>query len=348
MTQPIYSTAIPHRHNLTCNTTTPTRTAENIDEIKADDILTGQYGIDTVQLICSRETAHKIITQMGYIATPAPKNSPLNPYIASIGNQLNYDPKRRYKEATHALNIEQVKLTNGRELSNYMIIIQNTPELFDYAIEKKKAKDYYCMVVFTGLHQPSKHISSEAVKVISRFLKRKGFKTHRVDIAADFNSTDEVSYRGKAAFVERTKGYNSGHAIAKGSTLYCNETTHADISRYMVYDKYQKQKAHHRQKLGDSLKGWRRFEATLRPPQPGKQSFIEYIQTQAFIDALMAAHDIGRRFGAFDGTSVYLEYQINALIDNRVLNNRASRERFNSPASVERFQTSDFRRYQLP
>ena len=55
---------------------------------------------------------------------------------------LTYDNKTRYKTNDFKPIIKYSKISKGVGLSNYIIIIQNTPTLFDYAISKKKAKDF--------------------------------------------------------------------------------------------------------------------------------------------------------------------------------------------------------------
>ena len=60
---------------------------------------------------------------------------------------------------------------------------------------------YYCLITFTGLHQPNTKLNSEAEKVKNIFLKRKTFKLLNYDIATDTQEDKQpINYSRKEPF----------------------------------------------------------------------------------------------------------------------------------------------------
>jgi len=106
----------------------------------------------------------------------------------------------------------------------------------------KKAKDTFCLVVYTGLHQPTKHISNEAVKLISKLLKRKTFTLLNCDVATDYKDAKDIDYKRKEEFKSRLGEVCDNSYIIKQNSLYCNQTTLKGIDKILLYDKYKKQK----------------------------------------------------------------------------------------------------------
>ena len=181
-------------------------------------IMYQQQGIDTIQLIAKYETVVKMVERMGLNVTTPNKNTPLTEAIEKIEEQK--ETKKRLKSEAFKPCSEMVKLSKGKSLSNYMIISRNTPILFEVAEHHKKAKDTFCMITFAGLHQPSKKINSEAMKHISKVLKRKAFKLYSLDIAIDTKDYRSVTYSRKGAFKDNLNPYSKGGVISKGSSLY--------------------------------------------------------------------------------------------------------------------------------
>jgi len=185
-----------------------------------DSIIHNQMGIDTIRLTPVYRTFIKVLDRMDLEAIQAPSNSPVSETIRKIKKDAKRDFKKRYKVEKFNPVVEVVKLTKGKSVSNYMIIIRNTPLLFDLATHHKKAKDTFCMVVFTGLHQPTKKVESEAMKIISKFTKRKSFKLHSLDIAIDTTDHQAITYKRKESFKEQLAPYSKHGVISKGSSVY--------------------------------------------------------------------------------------------------------------------------------
>jgi hypothetical protein len=232
-----------------------------------------------------------------------------------------------------------------------MIITQNIPLLFDIATHHKKAKDTYCLITFAGLHQPTKKIESEAIKHISKILKRKAFKLYSLDIAIDTTDQQNINYKRKGVFKDNLMPYSKQGVTPKGSSLYINNTGHSSISRILYYDKYLKQTQHHKQGgLHNNLKAWKRLEITLTfdVTKSYNRGFIFYIESLNFINDLYDIKEIAQKVGIKEYKSDYLTYQLNSIIDNRFINNHKSQKQFNSIESLERFRQLEFRRYILP
>ena len=313
-----------------------------------------QMGIDTIRLTPIYSTLIKTIEKMGLKAVKASKNSPVSQTITKLLKDAKHDAKKRYTVEKFSPVVEVVKLTKGKSVSNYMIIIRNTPLLFELATHHKKAKDTFCMVVFTGLHQPTKPIKSEAVKIMSKFLKRKTFKLYSLDVAVDSNDPKSISHKRKEAFKDDLMPFSKRGVIIppNGATsLYINEVEGLErISRILYYDKYLKQTQHHKQRgINADLQNWKRLEVTLTFDVTKRENkgFTQYIEGFNFIDDLCELDEVSKKTGVKSYDTDYLIYQINSLVDNRFMNNHESKTQFNSVDALERFKSSDFRRYVL-
>jgi hypothetical protein len=64
-----------------------------------------------------------------------------------------------------------------------------------------------------------------------------------------------------------------------------------------------------------------------------------------FVDDLYEIDEIATKAGIRGYSDDYLNYQINSVLNNRTMNNKASKEQFNSVESLERFKLSDFIKY---
>ena len=312
-----------------------------------------QIGIDTIQLIANYETVIKMVERMGLSMTIPSKNSPVSEAVSKLEHIT--EQKQRYKADTFKAFTQVVKLTKGKSVSNYMMITQNIPLLFDHATHHKKAKDTFCLITFTGLHQPTKKIESEAMKIMSKFLKRKTFKRYCVDIATDTQEdTEAIKHKRKAPFRANLMPFSKRGVIIppNGATsLYINNLDHRSISRILYYDKYLKMTKHHKQKgVNNDLKNWKRLEVTLTFDVTKKQNkgFTQYIEGLNFIDDICDIDEVIKKANIKDYDTSYLIYQLNSILDNRFMNNHESKKQFNSVQSLERFKSSDFRRYVLP
>jgi len=319
-----------------------------------NQFMVNQMGIDTIQQIANYETVVKMVERMGLTIEPMPKSNKLH---KKITDEVKADTNRRFNIDKFTPIVERVKLpkVKGRNKALYISIVRNTPTLFDVATHHKKAKDSFCMLTYAGLHQPSKKVSSDAMKIISQFLKRKTFKLHSVDIAIDTTDHRSITYKRKESFRDNLMPYSKHGVICKGSSLYINNLDHLEehpnMSRVIYYDKYLKQLNQQKKEIiTNDLRAWKRLEVTLSFDVTRRENrgFIAYIESMGFVDDVYSIDEVAGLAGVKSYDDDYLIYQLNSLIDNRFMNNQESKEQFNSVQSLERFKSSDFRRYLLP
>ena len=307
-------------------------------------------GIDSIRVIGNYANTLKIVEHMGLSVTIASKNSPVSQTINNLLKKEVYDPhKTRYKVEKFSPVVEVVKLTKGKSVSNYMIITKNIPLLFDHAVKHKVKKDNFCLIVFTGLHQPNKKIESEAVKLMKMFLKRKAFKLQSIDLAIDYQSKEPINKEGLESFTRHLEPY-SKHGVTmppnKATSYYINKVEHFSISRILCYDKYKKAKQQ-KESIPTEWKEWKRLEITLTFDVTSKDNrgFIEYLKLIELDEILEVFQKISKKAKIKKYSHEFLEYQLSSFIDNRFMNNRESREKFNSVEALEHYRTSNFRRY---
>ncbi|CAA6805283.1 MAG: Unknown protein [uncultured Sulfurovum sp.] len=311
-----------------------------------------QMGIDTIELIANYETVVKLVEKQGF-SLFRPKKAKSNKTFKRVEYALKEDSKRRYKASSFSPIVEMVKLpkVQGRgQKPLLMSIVRNIPVLFDVATHHKQAKDTFCLVIFAGLHQPTKKISHKAMSTISKFTNRKTFKVRSIDVAIDTTDFRSISHKRKESFKEQLAPYSKLGVISKGSSFYINNFEHVkSISRILYYDKYLKQTQHHGQKLSKGLSNWKRLEITLTfdVTDQHNKGFTQYIEGFNFLDDLFDIDEVAKKIGITSYSHDYITYQINSLLDNRFMNNRESKEQFNSVESLARFKQSDFRRYVL-
>ena len=310
-----------------------------------------QIGIDTIQLIANYKTVIKLVERMGLTITTPSKNSPVSRVITDIENIK--DPNQRYKAENFKPLTQIVKLSKGQSISNYMIITQNIPILFNHATHHKKAKDTFCLITFTGLHQPNTKINSEAMKIISTFTKRKTFKRINIDIAIDTQEDNQpIKYSRKEPFKADLMPFSKHGVIIppNGATsLYINKISHSSISRILYYDKYLKEKNYLKRAIDNDLKNWKRLEITLTFDATKRENkgFKQYMESLEFFNVLYDIDEVAKKAKIKSYNTDYLIMQINSLLDKRFMNNHESKKQFNSVESLERFKMSDFRRYTL-
>jgi len=316
-----------------------------------------QMGIDNIELIAKYEVFKKMAENMGLEFEPMPKpkteeTDPKKNIFKRIDYEMSQDKQTRLLSDKFMPIVEIIKLPKvGKSKALYITVIRNIPTLFDVATHHKKAKDTFCLVLFAGLHQPSKKISSEAMQIISKFIKRKAFKLYSLDIAVDTTDHQSVNYKRKGAFKDDLMPYSKHDVISKGSSLYINYLDHPSISRILYYDKYKKQLDQQKKEIiGNDLKAWKRLEITLTfdVTKSYNKGFIHYIEGLNFVDDLYEVAEVAQLTGVQGYSNDYLTYQLNSLIDNRFINNHESKKQFNSVESLERFKQSDFRRYTIP
>jgi len=317
-------------------------------DISKGGFIFNQIGIDNIELIAKYDVFKKMAEKMGLTLKPMPHNHKIH---ERIDYEMKQDKTTRLKSDKFMPIVEVIQLPKvGKDKPLYITIIRNIPTLFDVATHHKKAKDTFCLVLFAGLHQPSKKISSEAMQIISRFVKRKAFSLRSIDLAIDTTDDRSITYKRKGAFKDDLMPYSKHDVISKGSSLYINNLDHPSISRVLYYDKYLKQLNQQKKEIiGNDLRAWKRLEITLTfdVTQTYNKGFIHYIEGLNFVDDLYEVADVARLAGIKSYLNDYLTYQLNSLLDNRFMNNKESKSQFNSVESLERFKQSDFRRYLL-
>ncbi len=313
-----------------------------------------QIGIDNIELIAKYDVFKKMTERLGLTieAKPKPKEDVEKKGIFKrIDDEMKEDKKMRLKAKDFMPIVEVIKLPKvGKDKALYITVIRNIPTLFDVATHHKKAKDTFCLVLFAGLHQPTKKISSDAMKMVSKFTNRKAFTLRSIDLAIDTTDHRSVTHKRKGAFKDDLMPYSQHGVISKGSSLYVNNLEHTSISRILYYDKYLKQlQQQKKEKIGNDLKAWKRLEVTVTFDVTKKHNkgFVQYIEGMNFIDDICEVHVIAQKMKIKHYEDDYLTYQLNSLLDNRIMNNRESKRQFNSVESLERFKQSDFRRYAL-
>jgi len=306
-------------------------------------------GIDSIQQIAKHETIKKMADKLGLIVNQVSKSHKL---YEKIADEIEADTTKRLKSDNFSPIVEVIKLpkVNPKDKDLYISIIRNTPTLFDVATKRKTKKDSYCMVTFAGLHQPSKKIDSEAMQVISKFLKRKTFKVCRVDVAIDTYDHRPINKEAVKGFKSALMPFSKHGVKLEKTSLYINNTGRDSMSKIIFYDKYKKQLEQQKKEIiTDNLKGWKRLEITFNFDVTKRESkgFIDYIEGFNFLDDLYDVDEVARLAGIKNYHNDYLVYQLNSFVDNRFMNNHESREQFNSVDALKRFKGSDFRRYLL-
>ena len=300
-------------------------------------------GIDTIGLIVRYTGATQLINSLG-LELFTPKRERYNETYRKIEYEIKKDTTTRYKSDQFQPIIEVVKLpSRGNNKNLLMAIIRNTPLLFDLATQHKRPKGTYCIVLITGLHQPTYHINYKAMKIISTFLKRKTFKLYRLDIAIDTHDKATIDYKFKEVFKKRLKPFSKCGVFKppNGATmLYIDEVEHERVGKITYYDKTNKQEGRKKQK--NIPKGWKRLEVILTFEVTSKKSynFFQYVESMLFRDDLETIDTIARKAHIKSYKTDFLNYQLNSFVDNRFLNNKESKEQSNSPEALERFKAS--------
>ena len=87
------------------------------------DITHQQIGIDTIRLTPVYKSVKKLLDKLDLKAVKPKRGSPVNTTITKVLSDVKKDLKRRYKASKFKPVVEVVKLSKGKSLSNYMIII---------------------------------------------------------------------------------------------------------------------------------------------------------------------------------------------------------------------------------
>jgi len=119
--------------------------------------------VNTIQLITKYNTIISMIERMGLNISKTSKNNLVTKTITDIESVK--DNKKRLKKDDFKAVSKIIDFSN----STSMVVTQNLPLLFDYAIEHKKSKNTYCLITFIGLEEL---MSNEVFNTIFKLIKR--------------------------------------------------------------------------------------------------------------------------------------------------------------------------------
>lgn len=201
------------------------------------------------------------------------------------------------ESAKYPFKVRYINLKRSvKSLSNTILFLENSKELHEIARKNKKKLDYYVMIIFAGLHQPSKDIESSVFKTLAKFVRR--FKTYSFDLAYDFDSERNIDYNLKEWLGDNTKQWSGGKIISVGKSLYANNildsTRYYNLSRILLYDKYYKQKHYHKERIPDRFQKWKRLELTFNL----RAKFLDQIENESINEAIEVLNDMARSIGA--------------------------------------------------
>ncbi|WP_421715741.1 hypothetical protein [Arcobacter arenosus] len=161
--------------------------------------------------------------------------------------------------------VKFIKISNVKNVSAYVLIKTNYESVVT-SKSRKKRKDYYCEVVFTGLRQPTKQISIDTYKILCLFINR--FKISDMDICFDGENEIKINEANINRFYYLFQEYINSFSDSNiyKTSFYINtpasvEEDAEQFKKLLVYDKYIKESRH--KKLDDSLKDWKRLEVTI-------------------------------------------------------------------------------------
>lgn len=238
------------------------------------------------------------------------QNSSKNYIINQYFEEKEIKQNRDYK-------VKFVEIGNTKNLSSYCLIKTNLKSI-SISKSRKKSKNHYCEVVFTGLRQPTKNISKSTYEILSLFIKR--FNVNDLDICFDGLSELDINESTLMMYIYLFKDYiNSFSEMNREQTSFYINTLlspTADADRFkkiLVYDKYLKESRY--KILDEELKNWKRLEVTVNIQSKFKDfSLDDYL------------HDIQKiALKYFDVSSFsyeYLNLQGKLLLDRRTHKNK--------------------------
>jgi hypothetical protein len=318
-----------------------------------ENIVYGQQGIDTIELMAKYKSFNNpnpvkkerigMVQTLGLEAVKKLSGTPVYEEVKRI-------KKRAKKDGLNAI-VEVFKLSKGRSLSAYVLSVKNVGVSLEYDRVHKKSKNTHCVLVFAGLHQPTKRLHVETMRSIKKFTDRKTFYVSSLEIASDVTDKKSINSRRKESFKKLLKPHAKRGVISKGSSLYLNHPQGLGrVAKVLLYDKYLKQSKTQKQELALSLKHWKRVEDTIifdLSKKENRMSFNTYVKSQKFLEDLDQTNQIVKKLKYKEVKYDYLNYQLNSLLDARIMNNKESNKQFNSLEALKRFENSDFRVYAL-
>ncbi len=318
-----------------------------------ENIIYRQQGIDTIELMAKYKAVNNpkpvkkervgMVQTLGLEPVKTLKGTPVYEEVKRIRS-------RSKKDGLKAV-VEVFKLSKGRSLSSYVMCIRNVSKTLHYDRVHKKSLNTHCLLVFAGLHQPTKRLHSETMRNIKRFTERKSFYVSSLEIASDVTDQRSINSTRKESFKKLLGSHSKLGVISKGSSLYLNKPQGLGrVSKVLLYDKYLKHTKVQKQELAPSLKAWKRVEVVISfnlSKKENRSSFKNYVNGQEFIEDLETTNKIVKKLKYKEVNYDYLNYQLNSLLDARVMNNKESIKQFNSVEALARFEQSNHRVYAL-
>ncbi|TLD80148.1 hypothetical protein LS68_007990 [Helicobacter sp. MIT 05-5293] len=272
-------------------------------------------GIDSYRFVIPKAMALKFLKKLELYAKlrATTRNQQVQTYCKDKFKSLKSESEK------YPFKVRYISLKRGvKSLSNTILFLENTKELHSIARKNKKKLDFYVMIVFAGLHQPSKDIQSEVFKILKAFVRR--FKTYSFDLAYDFDEPKSVDYKLKDWFGIQSHKWSGGNIISVGKSLYGNHiierSRYFNLSRILLYDKYHKQKHYHKERIPDRFAQWKRLELTFEL----KGKFLQSIENESINEAISVLDDMAKSIGAVGLIGINIELlakQCQMLMDLR-------------------------------
>jgi len=214
-------------------------------------------------------------------------------------------------------DIKFIKISNVKNVSAFILIKQNY-ESIGISKNRKKRKNFYYEVVFTGLRQPMKDISIDTYKTLILFINR--FKINDMDISFDGENETPIDKSNINIFHHLFRDYINSFSDTRlyKTSFYINTpiSYEADADRFkriLIYDKYFKECKY--KKLDDRLKNWKRLEVTINVRFKYKGFNLDDYLTDIERMAI-------RYFNSSSFSYEYLHIQNNLLTDRRTHRNK--------------------------
>ncbi|MBT5935084.1 hypothetical protein [Sulfurimonas sp.] len=209
-------------------------------------------------------------------------------------------------------DVSFVEIGNTNNLSGYILIKHNI-ESQSISKNRKKRKDFYCEVIFTGLRQPTKYISIDTYSILSLFINR--FKISDMDICFDGINELEINQNALNSYYWLFKDYISSFndALIEKTSFYINKPQYVEgdtstIKKVILYDKYLKETRH--KTLNSAHKHWKRLEATIAMQYKLKGLMID--------DYIVDVLNISSKYFQFNDFNLdYIYMQLKLLLDRR-------------------------------
>jgi hypothetical protein len=305
-------------------------------------IIINNKGVDSMSYMIRSENGLKWLKSLGYMELEDYNHTPLKIAINSRLKSESFKASKQnsYQKEDFKPFAKALKYNNEKGLSSYIVLYGNTQETLKEATRQKKSKDTFMLMEIHGLHQPTKDISVNTMKMLSKIIKRKAFKIHSYDLAGDGLKHGDINAKMK----DKVKTiFDTPKCINEKNTVYINETNIPNIAGVKYYDKYKKQTLAHDEEVSEDLKEWKRLEVKVIIPPEKRKCAFDYFNSEDFQEDLQKFEDIAKKFN-MESEDDYLNYQLNTLCDTRGLNNKPLDTQFNSVEELEKFKNKEITR----